>query len=69
MADLINQPSAMPTRKVAAGTIGAAITAGLIAALRVYKPELIDFAGPLIEQFVPVLVGFVSAYMTRNRAE
>jgi uncharacterized protein YacL len=65
---LITQPSALPTRKVAAGTIAGAVTAGLVAALRAYRPDLAEMAGPLIEQLVPVAVAFIASYMTKERA-
>jgi hypothetical protein len=65
---LINQPSALPTRKVAAGTLAGAVTAGLVAALRAYRPDLAEMVSPLIEQLVPVAVAFVASYMTKERA-
>lgn len=65
---LINQPSPLPTRKVAAGTIAGAITAGLVAAVRAYRPDLAELVGPLIEQLTPVVVAFVASYLTRERA-
>jgi len=66
---LINQPTSMPTRKVAAGTIAGVITAAAVAGLRAYRPDLSEAFGPMIEQLVPVVVAFVASYFTRERAK
>jgi hypothetical protein len=67
-APLVNQPTAMPTRKVIAGTLSGAIVAGILAFMQVYNPATYVAFGPVIQQFAPVVIGAVTAYFTRNRA-
>jgi hypothetical protein len=66
--DLITQPTAAPTRKVAAGGIAGAVVVGLIAAVNYLWPEFGDQIAPAIEAAVVWVVAFVSAYMAKERA-
>lgn len=67
MSDLlIDQPTAAPTRKVTAFAVAGGITAAIMAALEYFSPDMAKALGPLVAQAVPVVVGFVAAYFTRN---
>ena len=68
MSDLINQPSAAPTRKLQAVGVAGAITAGIIAGVNAYWPGIGDQFGPAIGALVATVVSVVAGYVTRNRA-
>lgn len=65
---LINQPTLAPNRKVAAGGIAGVITVAAVQLLNLYLPGYSGLLSPLVEQIVPVIIGFVAAYMTKARA-
>jgi hypothetical protein len=65
--DLIDQPSPAPTRKVTAGALAGALTAAIIAGVNELWPGFGDDLAPALHAFVPVVVGFVAAYFTRER--
>jgi hypothetical protein len=65
---LIDQPTAIPTRKVTAGTIAGAITASVIAGVNAIWPGFGDDLAPALYAVMPVVTGFLAAYFTRERA-
>ena len=73
MSETIKQPTAAPTRKVTAGAVGSGaigaplsviLTYALVANGIALPPEVLVAVGTLIS----TAVGFVSAYMVRERA-
>lgn len=69
MSQLVNQPSAAPTRKMNAVAIGGVIGAIAVGSIRRWAPE---FDAPGITDFImftaPVVVGWVAGWFTRERA-
>lgn len=69
MTQLVDQPSAAPTRKMSAVAIGGFVGAILVGAIRRWTPE---FDAPGITDFIllgaPVAVGWVAGWFTRERA-
>lgn len=70
MPHLMNQPSAMPTRKVTAATLGAlvgALTAQIVIA---YLPDTVDLGtlSILLETLFVAAATAIPAYFTRDRA-
>lgn len=64
MAKLKDQPTAIPTRKVASGGIAGAVATILFALLDSQNIEL----EPTVVAAITTLLSFVTAYMTKNRA-
>jgi hypothetical protein len=68
MAELINQPSPKPTRKVSAAGIAGALTAALIAGVNYQWPGVGDQIGPLAGPAITAAVAFLAGYFARERA-
>lgn len=66
--DLKNQPSALPTRKVAAGGIAGILTVAALQIAELYYPGSSVLLSPVIDSLAPVIVGFITSYFVRNRA-
>ena len=70
MADLVNQPTATPTRKVQAAVLGGGVAMAIVIvakwALHQAAPNL-EFPDEVQQAFV-VLITAGSAYFTRERA-
>lgn len=70
MSNLVNQTSAMPVRKVAAGGIAGAITVGLIAFVSALFPQFAPLVSdPTVASALTAAVSFITSYMTKARAE
>jgi hypothetical protein len=68
---LVEQPSATPTRKVAAGGIGSAVVVvglAVAAAAGVELPDGLAVEGLPVTEALVALVGFAAAYFTRSRS-
>jgi hypothetical protein len=65
---LYRQPTARPTRKVAAGGIAGAITAALMAGVNHQWPGYGEAVGQFASPLIVAAVSFVASYMTRERA-
>lgn len=63
-APLVSQPSAAPTRKVAAGTLGAALATVAVLAAQTWGGVEIP---PGFEGSLAVILGFVASYFVRER--
>ena len=68
MADLINQPSKLPTRKVTAATIAGVLTTAAVSLVDAYYPGIGQALTPALQGAITVAVTFIAAYFTRNRA-
>lgn len=68
MPNLVNQPTAAPTRKLQAVGIAGAITAAIIAGVNAYWPGIGDQFSPAIGAGVATVISFVAGYFTRNSA-
>ena len=69
MADQFkNQPSAMPSRKVAAGGVAGILTVAALQLADLYYPGSAVLLSPLIDALAPVVVGFITSYLVRSRA-
>jgi hypothetical protein len=66
--ELIRQPSKRPTRKVGAAGVGGAAGTLVLWALSAAGLELDADAAVLVSGAVASLAGFVTAYLTRDRA-
>ena len=66
--ELVDQPSAMPTRKLQFGIYGGIIVAMLIAGLTAYDLELAATWVPVISAIAGSLGVAVPAYLVRNRS-
>lgn len=64
---LIKQPTAKPTRKVAAAGIGGLVTAVCIAAVEYYAPGMGDVIGPEVAGFIVAAGAAVAGYFTKER--
>lgn len=67
---LVKQPTATPTRKVAAGGIGSAVVVvglAVAAAAGVELPDGLAVEGLPVTEALVALVGFATAYFTRSR--
>lgn len=60
----VSQPSALPTNKLTAAMISAAIAGIVKAVVLTYLPELSD---PAIWEPLPYIVGFVVGYVVKDR--
>ena len=67
--ELVDQPSAMPTRKLQFGIYGGIIVAMLIAGLTAYDIELAATWVPVISAIAGSLGVAVPAYLVRNRSK
>ena len=72
---LVSQPSAMPTRKLATGTLVAAITGTQLApALAEVWPQIAPavLAGPAVTEYLSlvlsIVAGLVAGYFVKDRA-
>lgn len=61
---LVDQPSPLPTRKVAAGAIGAALATIVVWALNTYTHVVLP---DYVAGAIATLIGGVAAYFTRER--
>ena len=69
MTRLINQPSWMPTRKLAAAIIAGAIFGALQSLINIYAPELADSVMLAnVEVWLQGIVMVAAGYFTRERA-
>ncbi len=69
MGTLINQPSATPTRKVTAFTIGGTISGLAMIALAAFAPEAYERIQlyPGAEGHLATAIGLLLAYFTRDK--
>jgi hypothetical protein len=69
--NLKSQPTAAPTRKMAAVGISGALTTFIITVVNIYFPGVGELLSPAIEATVVAAVvsvaNFASGYMTKNR--
>ena len=63
-----NQPSAMPSRKVAAGGVAGILTVAALQLADLYYPGSAVLLTPLSDALAPVFIGFVTSYLVRSRA-
>lgn len=61
---LVTQPSRLPTRKLSAGMIAAAVSAAIKSVILHIWPWLSD---PLIWEPLPILIGFAVGYFVRDK--
>lgn len=66
MPELVKQPSAKPTRKVAAMIIATFVVQGVMGVLEQYFPGVT--AALPAKEWIAALVPVIAAYMTRDRA-
>lgn len=66
MSELVKQPSAKPTRKVAAMIIATFVVQGFLGVLEHYFPG-ISIALPA-KEWIAAMVPVIAAYMTKDRA-
>jgi len=66
--ELVNQPSAAPTRKLQFGIWGGVVVAALLAALHAYDVTLANTWSPVISAIAGSLGVAVPAYIVRNAA-
>jgi len=66
--ELVNQPTAAPTRKLQFGIWGGVIVAALIAGLHAYDVALASTWSPVISAIAGSLGVAVPAYIVRNAA-
>lgn len=64
MPKLVNQPTALPTRKLTAAMMSASIVGIIKAAVVQNWPE---FADPIIWEPLPYLVGFAFGWFVKDR--
>ena len=70
MSNLVNQPTALPTRKVFVGAAVAVVT-GIVQALFVDLSTLLPQFGTyaeILEPFVPVAIGYCASYLVHDKA-
>ena len=65
---LITQPTAMPTRKVAAGGIAGILTVAVIGLIDLKWPGAGMMLEPTVSALIVSAVSFVASYMTKNKA-
>ncbi len=63
---LVTQPTALPTRKVAAGGIAGILITAAIALVNIYLPGVGDMLSPVITAAITTAVAFITSYMVRN---
>lgn len=61
---LVDQPTAMPSRKLSAAMLSASVAAIVKAGVVSHWPE---YADPLIWEPLPIIVGFAFGYFVRER--
>ena len=72
MTQLIDQPTAAPTRKLTAVMVWGAFSAIVMFLADVFVPESNDSVSGVLtalEPFVPIIVATVAGYWTREAAE
>jgi hypothetical protein len=67
MSELINQPSKVPTRKVAATGIGGILSVAVLAGLNAWVPGLGDILTEPVYALVAVAGAWLSGYITKER--
>lgn len=68
MTDLVDQPTAAPTRKLKAVVIAGLLTTAVIGVINTYLPGVGDALGPTLSGIITVAVSAVAGYFTRNAA-
>lgn len=71
MADLVTQPSALPTRKVFIGALAGLVTAAVqswAADAAATVPQLSWLGGDVATAALPILVGYGVSYVIKDRA-